>query len=143
MDKVRIVKWFSIFIYQQMRFVWNLVIRNRRAVSWILELLGPTIFLTRMKERCALSCQDQQISETQATMDLRIISWNARIFLDRLSDNIKEGQIIVGCNVLDNITGTICLKIGWLCDEILKDSCNLSFSIGDKGWLSLIWIARF
>ena len=143
MDKVRVVKWFSIFIDQQMRFVWNLVIGNRRAVSWILELLGPTIFLTRMKERCSLSCQDKQISETQATMDLCIICWNAWILLDRLSDNIKEGQVIMGRNVLDNITWTICLKVGWLCDEILKDSRNFPFSIGDKGRLPLIWIARF
>ena len=143
MDKVRVVKWFSIFIDQQMRFVWNLVIGNRRAVSWILELLGPTIFLTRMKERCPLSCQDKQISETQATMDLCIICWNAWILLDRLSDNIKEGQVIMGSNVLDNITWTICLKVGWLCDEILKNSRNFPFSIGDKGRLSLIWIARF
>ena len=143
MDKVRVVKWFSIFIDQQMRFVWNLVIGNRRAVSWILELLGPTIFLTRMKERCSLSCQDKQISETQATMDLCIICWNAWILLDRLSYNIKEGQVIMSCNVLDNITWTICLKVGWLCDEILKDSRNFPFPIGDKGRLPLIWIARF
>ena len=46
----------------------------------------------------------------------------------------------MGRNILDDISWAICLKVGWLCDEILKDSSNLSFSIGDKGWLSLIWI---
>ena len=49
----------------------------------------------------------------------------------------------MGRTVLDDISWAICLKVGWLRDEILEDGRNLSFSIGDKGWLSLIWIARF
>ena len=73
-------------------------------------------------------------------MNLCIIGWDTRVLLNRLSDNIKEGQVIMGRNVLDDITWAICLKVGWLRDEILEDGRNLPFSIGNKGWLSLIWI---
>ena len=46
----------------------------------------------------------------------------------------------MGRNVLDHIPWTICLKIGWLCLDILENIFYIALSTSDKGWRSFIWI---
>ena len=143
MDEIRIVKRCAVLIGQQMRFIWNLVFRDRIFVGRIAELLGPAVLLTRVDKWCPLRSQNHQISQTQAAMNLLIIGSHCRIFLDWLSNDIKERQIIMGCDVLDHISWAIRLKIGWLRLDVFEDIFHTAFATGDKGWCSLIWITWF
>ena len=56
MDEVRIVKWIAILITQQVRFVWNLILRYWSLVGWVTELFSTSVFLTRVDKRSSLSC---------------------------------------------------------------------------------------
>ena len=103
-------------------------------------MLGPAVLLTRVDKWCPLRSQNHQISQTQAAMNLLIIGSHCRIFLDRLGNDIKERQIIMGCDVLDHIPWAIRLKIGWLRLDVFEDIIHTAFATGDKGWCSFIWI---
>ena len=143
MDEVRIVKWIAILITQQVRFIWNFILCYWSLVGWVTELFGATIFLTRVDKRSPLSCQDHEISKSQTTMNFSIVLSLAWVFFDRLSDDVKEGQVIMGCDVLNHISRTICFKVGWLCNQIFEDSVDISLATCDKGRLTFVWITRF
>ena len=143
MDEVRIVKWIAVLITQQVRFVWLFVLCYWSLVGWVTELFSATIFLTRVDKWSSLSCQDHEISKSQTTVDFSIVLGLAWVFFNRLSDDVKEGQVIMGCDVLDDISRAVCFKVGWLSNEIFEDSVDITFATCDKSRLTFIWITRF
>ena len=142
MDEVRIVKWIAVLITQQVRFVWNLILCYWSLVGWVTELFGATIFLTRVDKWSSLSCQDHEVSKSQTTMNFSIVLSLAWVFFDRLGDDVKEGQVIMGCDILDNISRAVSFKVGWLSNEIFKDGVDITLATCDKGRLPFVWITR-
>ena len=142
MDKVRIDKWLAVLVTQQVRLVWNLIFRNRSLIGWIKELFGTSIFLTRVDKRSSLSSQDHEVSKSQTTMDLSVVFSLTWVFFDRLSYDVKEGQVIMGCDILDHISRTVCFKVSWLGNEIFEDGIDITLATCDKGRLAFVWITR-
>ena len=142
MDEVWIDKWIAVFITQQVRFVWNLIVWNWSLVGWVKELFGTPVFLTRVDKRSSLSRQNHEVSKSQATMDFSIVFGLTWVFFDRLGDDVKESQVIMGCDILDNISWVVCFKFSWLSNEIFKDGIDITFTTCDKGRLPFVWIAR-
>ena len=105
-------------------------------------MFGTSVFLTRVDKRSSLSGQDHEVSKSQTTMDLSVVFSLAWVFFDRLGNDVKEGQVIMGCDILDNISRTVCFKVGWLGNEIFKDGIDIAFATCDKGRLTFVWIAR-
>ena len=81
-------------------------------------IVSTSIFLTGVDKRSSLSCQDHEISKSQNDGGFQHSLSFAWIFFDRLGDDVKEGQVIMGCDVLDDISRAVSFKVGWLSNEI-------------------------
>jgi len=75
-------------------------------------------------------------------MDFSVVFRLAWVFFDRLGNDVKEGQVIMGCDILDHISRIVSLKVSWLGNEIFKDGIDIAFATCDKGRLTFVWIAR-
>ncbi|CIV64722.1 Uncharacterised protein [Streptococcus pneumoniae] len=76
-------------------------------------------------------------------MDFSIVLSLAWVFFDRLGNDVKEGQVIMGCYVLDDISRAVSFKVSWLSNEIFKDGVDITLATCDKGRLTFVWITRF
>ena len=75
-------------------------------------------------------------------MDFSIVLSLAWVFFDRLGNDVKEGQVIMGCDILDDISRAVSFKVGWLSNEIFEDSVDITLAACDKGRLTFVWITR-
>ena len=84
-----------------MGLIRRLVVIHLILVGRVQQLLGPPHFLTGMDKWRPLGGQNHEVAQTNALMNLSRMG--LRILLNGLGDNIVQGQVVVGGNILNDI----------------------------------------
>ena len=122
-----------------MGLIRRLVVIHLILVCRVQQLLGPPHFLTGMDKWCPLGSQNHEVTQTNALMNFSRMG--LRILLNGLGNNIVQGQVVVGSNVLNHVTRCICNKVTWVGNNIIEDLVDIAWPACQEARLPFRWVA--